>query len=129
MVSWLDFVWVSHSFLQNILVIAPLLSGFRCCYREIRNLFFSFYLVGYLSFLPVCLKYVFFILEVSVMSRLVELFKEKSSVISADLIEKGTISIYELRTICFYCETYKIITTAEPSTVVDVLGIRSQFFH
>lgn len=63
------------------------------------------------------------------MSRLVELFKEKSSVISADLIEKGTISIYELRTICFYCETYKIITTAEPSTVVDVLGIRSQFFH
>lgn len=45
------------------------------------------------------------------MSRLVELFKEKSSVISADLIEKGIISIYELRAICFYCGTYKIITT------------------
>lgn len=110
-VLWLDFVWVSHSFLQNILVIAPLLSGFQCCYREIYNLFFS-YLVGYLSFFPVCLKYVFFNLEVLMMSSLVELFKEKPGVISTDLIERGTVSIYELRAVSFYCETYRIIIAA-----------------
>lgn len=73
---------------------------------------FFFYLVGYLSFLSVCLKYVFFILEVSMMSSLVKLFREKSTVISTDLIEKVTISMYESRTIYFYFETYRIITTA-----------------
>lgn len=46
------------------------------------------------------------------MSSLVKLFREKSTVISTDLIEKVTISMYESRTIYFYFETYRIITTA-----------------
>ena len=42
---------------------------------------------------------------------LVEPFKEKC-IISTDLTEGVIISIYKLRTICFYCETYRIITKA-----------------
>lgn len=66
-------MWVSLFFPRDVIVIAPLLTAFRVAAEKYNS--FS-YFVGGLPLFPECLRYVFFILEVLMMSSLVALLKK-----------------------------------------------------